>query len=62
MFVLIELNKNRFCTGFALFRRDCRSAQMNEMRIDVFLYQILPVPFRIHLICKENNVYKNMIK
>ena len=36
MFIKILLNKIDFFTGFALFRRECRSAQMNEVRIIFF--------------------------
>ena len=40
MFIKVEINKNRFITNFALCRRECRSAQMKGVRIDIYLHLI----------------------
>ena len=50
MFIKVKINKNRFINSFALFRRECRSAQMKRVRIYFYLDDALPVPFRIRRI------------
>ena len=37
MLLKIWLNTNRFFTAFALFRKECRSAQINEVGMNFFL-------------------------
>ena len=49
MFIKIQLNKNRsFSIVFAQFRRECRSAQMNTLRI--YFYFGMPYPFHFEFV------------
>ena len=63
MCMKISLNNNQsFYCFFALFRQWCRSAVMNEVRIDFFSGLGSTCTIRVYRIWKENNLNKNIAK